>query len=61
MKKEYARDERIRGIQVMNLIKEFELQKIKESETIKEYLDKLLGIVNKVRFLGTSILILAVF
>ena len=45
----------------MNLIKEFELQKIKESETIKEYLDKLLGIVNKVRFLGTSILILAVF
>jgi hypothetical protein len=52
LKKEYARDERIRGIQVMNLIREFELQKMKESETIKEYLDKLLGIVNKVRLLG---------
>lgn len=61
MKEEYGRDERIRGMQVMNLIREFELQVMKESETIKDYLDKLLGIVNKVRLLGTSILILAVF
>jgi len=53
LKEEYEGDERIRGMQVMNLIREFELQKMKESETIKEYSDKLLGIVNKVRLLGT--------
>ncbi|XP_022877128.1 uncharacterized protein LOC111395387 [Olea europaea var. sylvestris] len=54
LKEEYAGDERIRGMQVLNLIREFELQKMKESETIKEYSDKLLGIVNKVRLLGTE-------
>ena len=36
----------------MNLIREFEFQKMKESETIKDYLDRLLSIVNKVRLLG---------
>jgi len=56
LKKEYAGDERIRGMQVLNLMREFELQKMKESETIKEYSDKLLGIVNKVRLLGTNFL-----
>ena len=35
-------------------MREFELQKMKESETIKEYSDKLLSIVNKVRLLGTG-------
>ena len=55
LKKEYARDERIRGMQSLNLIREFELQRIKESKTIKEYSNKLLGIVNKVRLLGKSL------
>jgi predicted aspartyl protease len=54
LKKEYAGDERIRGMQSLNLIREFELQRMKDSETIKEYSDKLLGIVNKVRLLGTT-------
>lgn len=54
LKKEYAGDDRIRGMQSLNLIREFELQKMKDSESIKEYSDKLLGIVNKVRLLGTS-------
>jgi len=53
LKKEYAGDDRIRGMQSLNLIREFELQMMKDSETIKEYSDKLLGIVNKVRLLGT--------
>jgi hypothetical protein len=53
LKKEYAGDERIRGMQSLNLIREFELQRMKDSEIIKEYSDKLLGIVNKVRLLGT--------
>nr|XP_018622800.2 uncharacterized protein LOC108943357 [Nicotiana tomentosiformis] len=47
LKEEYTGDERIRGMKVLNLVREFELQKMKESETVKEYSDRLLGIVNK--------------
>ncbi|RVX09275.1 hypothetical protein CK203_015401 [Vitis vinifera] len=36
---------------IMNL-EEFEMLKMKETETIKDNSDKLLGIVNKVRLLG---------
>ncbi|GAU44031.1 hypothetical protein TSUD_349630 [Trifolium subterraneum] len=54
LKEEYAGDERIRSMQVLNLMREFELQRMKESETIKEYSDKLLSIANKVRLLGTE-------
>jgi len=54
LKDEYAGAERIRGIQVLNLIREFELLKMQNSETIKEYSDRLLGIANKVRPLGTE-------
>jgi len=41
-------------MQSLNLIREFELQRMKDFETIKEYSDKLLGIVNKVRLLGIN-------
>ncbi|CAJ2644827.1 unnamed protein product [Trifolium pratense] len=54
LKEEYKGDERIRSMQVMNLLREFELQRIKEDEIIKTYADKLLGIANKVRLLGTQ-------
>eukprot|EP00257_Ricinus_communis_P019052 XP_015577922.1 uncharacterized protein LOC107261659 [Ricinus communis] len=52
LKQEYEGDERVRGIKSLNLCREFELEKMKELETIKEYSDKLLGIVNNVRLLG---------
>ncbi|RDX63956.1 hypothetical protein CR513_57549, partial [Mucuna pruriens] len=35
-------------------MREFELQRMKESETIKEYSDKLLSIDNKIRLLGSD-------
>lgn len=54
LKREYAGDERIRGMQALTLIRGFELQKMKDAETIKEYSDRLLGIANKVRLLGTK-------
>ena len=41
-------------MQILNLIREFELQKMKESETIKKYSNKLLAIVNKVKLVGTT-------
>ncbi|XP_047256224.1 uncharacterized protein LOC124888977 [Capsicum annuum] len=53
LKEEYTGDERIR-IKVLNLIRKFELQKMEESETVKEYSDRLFGIINKVRLLGTK-------
>lgn len=56
LKEEYAGDARIRSMQVLNLIREFELQRMKESETAKQYADKFLGIANKVRLLGTKFL-----
>ncbi|XP_028181563.1 uncharacterized protein LOC114368534 [Glycine soja] len=52
LKDEYEGDEKIKGMQAMNLIREFEMQKMKESEIIKEYANKLLSIANKVRLLG---------
>ncbi|KAJ8643914.1 hypothetical protein MRB53_005662 [Persea americana] len=54
LKKEYEGNERVKGMQVLNLIKDFEMQRMKESETIKDYSDRLLDIVNKVRLLGTD-------
>ena len=41
-------------MQVLNLIREFEMQRMKESETIKDYSNRLLSIVNKVRLLGND-------
>ena len=36
LKVEYEGDERIRGLKVLNLIRDLELQKMKESELVKE-------------------------
>ena len=55
LKVEYEGDERIRGMKVLNLIRDFELQKMKESDLVKEYYDRLLSIANKVRLLGSTL------
>nr|XP_048323417.1 uncharacterized protein LOC125420686 [Ziziphus jujuba var. spinosa] len=52
LRSEYQGNERTKNMKVLNLIREFEMLKMKETETIKDYSDKLLGIVNKVRLLG---------
>nr|CAN63433.1 hypothetical protein VITISV_033829 [Vitis vinifera] len=49
---EYQGNERLRNMQVMNLIREFEMVRMKESQTIKDYAEQLLTIANKVRLLG---------
>ncbi|XP_049405179.1 uncharacterized protein LOC125868600 [Solanum stenotomum] len=54
LKAEYEGDERIRGMQLLNLLREFELQRMKESETINEYSDRRLNIVNRVRLLDST-------
>ncbi|KAF3685590.1 putative keratin, type I cytoskeletal 9-like [Capsicum annuum] len=54
LKKKYEGNERVKGMRTLNLIREFELQKMKDSETIKEYSNRLLNIANNVRLLGSA-------
>ena len=52
LKNEYGGDERIKGMQILNLVREFELQRMKESKLVKEYTNRLLRIENRVGLLG---------
>ena len=54
MKEEYAGDEIIKGMQALNFIREFELKRLKDSKTVKDYLYRLFGIANTVRLLGSK-------
>jgi len=56
LQEEFYGNERIIQMQVLNLRREFEMQKMKETETIRDFSDKLLSIVNKVRLLGEDLL-----
>jgi hypothetical protein len=42
-------------MQVLNLRREFEMKKMKESETIRDFSDILISIVNKVKLLGKDL------
>lgn len=55
LKEEYEGDERVKGMKVLNLLREFERQQMKESEYAKEFVDRLVDIANKIRVLGTDI------
>ena len=39
-------------MKILNLVREFEMQRMKDYESVKEYTDRLLGIANRVRLLG---------
>ncbi|KAL6325071.1 hypothetical protein AAG906_022279 [Vitis piasezkii] len=52
LKEEYKGNERIKNMRVMNLIREFEMKKMKESDVVKDYATQLLSIAYKVRLLG---------
>jgi hypothetical protein len=55
LKEEFHGNEKTIQMQVLNLRREFEIQKMKELETIKDLFDRLLSIVNKVRQLGKDL------
>lgn len=61
LKKEYRGNEIVLNMQVMNLIREFEMKKMKESETIKDYSDQLLDIANKVDCLVRNLMMKELF
>ena len=44
----------MKDMQIISLLRVFELQRMKESESVKEYTDRLLGIANRVRLLGSE-------
>ncbi|KAK4413974.1 hypothetical protein Salat_2810200 [Sesamum alatum] len=42
-------------MQIFNLRKEFELLKIKEAENVKEYIDRVMKVVNRIRLMGEDL------
>ncbi|TXG47842.1 hypothetical protein EZV62_027136 [Acer yangbiense] len=55
LKEEFQGSDRTRQMQVLNLRREFEVLRMKESETVKEYTDKLMKVVNQIRLLGEEL------
>ncbi|KAJ8760425.1 hypothetical protein K2173_015092 [Erythroxylum novogranatense] len=54
LKSEYLGYEKTKLMQVLNLMREFEMQRMKESEGFKDYVNKLITIVNKIRLFGEN-------
>ncbi|KAJ8771210.1 hypothetical protein K2173_026005 [Erythroxylum novogranatense] len=54
LKGEYEGDERVRSMKVLNLMREFERQQMKDNESVKEYSDRLIDLANKIRILGSE-------
>ena len=52
MKEEYQGNVRTKQMLVLNLRREFEMQKMKETKVVKDYTDRLLMLVNKIMMLG---------
>ncbi|XP_016737975.1 uncharacterized protein [Gossypium hirsutum] len=52
LKEEFQELDKTRQQQLINLIRDFENLKMKESGTIKQYVDKIMAIVNNIRLLG---------
>ncbi|XP_031259269.1 uncharacterized protein LOC116117370 [Pistacia vera] len=52
LKEEFGGSDTTKGMQVLNLRREIEMLKMQESETVKEYVDRLMNVVNKIRLMG---------
>lgn len=55
LKEEFQGSDRTRQMQVLNLRREFEVLRMKESETVKDYIDRLMKVVNQIRLLGEEL------
>ena len=56
LKEEFFGNERTKQMQVLNLRREFEALKMNDSETIKEFMSKLMKVVNQIRLMGEEFL-----
>ena len=52
---EYQRSERTKKMKVLNLRREFEALKMKETETVREFFDRISKVVTQIRLLGEDI------
>ncbi|RVX08755.1 hypothetical protein CK203_011054 [Vitis vinifera] len=55
LKEMYLGSDRIRQMQILNMKRQFEVLRIKDNESIKEYVDRLMEVVNKIRLLGEDL------
>nr|GMC49190.1 uncharacterized protein LOC113766746 [Ipomoea batatas] len=55
LKNEYEGNDRTKRMQVLNLKRELEMQKMKETESLKDYSERLKKVVNKIRLLGEEL------
>nr|GMC86785.1 cysteine proteinase 3-like [Ipomoea batatas]GME08098.1 cysteine proteinase 3-like [Ipomoea batatas] len=55
LKNEYEGNDRTKRMQVLNLKREFEMQKMKETKSLKDYSERLKKVVNKIRLLGEEL------
>ena len=56
MQEEFQGSVKVRAVKIQSLRRDFELLKMKESETVKDYYSKVKEIVNKMRAFGEDIL-----
>ena len=55
LQEEFMGSDRTKKMQVLNLRREFEVLKMKETENIKDYADRIMKIVNQIRLLGEEL------
>ncbi|XP_022883226.1 uncharacterized protein LOC111399980 [Olea europaea var. sylvestris] len=55
LQEEFRGNARTRQMQVLNLRREYESLKMKEAKTVKEFSDRLMKVVNKIRLLGDDL------
>lgn len=55
MKSKFQGNEKSKQMQLFNLRKEFKLLMMKETENIKEYIDRMINVVNQVRLQGEDL------
>ncbi|XP_052209294.1 uncharacterized protein LOC127812805 [Diospyros lotus] len=52
LKLEFEGNDRVKSVNLRTFRREFDLMKMKEGESVKEYTSRLLDVANKIRFLG---------
>ena len=55
LKEMYLGSDRIRQMQILNMKRQFEVLRMKDNEFVKEYVDRLMEVVNKIRLLGEDL------
>ncbi|XP_047257496.1 uncharacterized protein LOC124889581 [Capsicum annuum] len=54
LKEEFDGSDRVKSVKLLTLKREFEMLRIKEGDTVKEYSAKILEIINKIRLFGET-------